>query len=394
MARSEALGIKRLEDMLFVVNDLERSTRFYLDKLDFALAARSTPEHEARTGERTRVFEAGRCRVSVVQPLTPTSPAGRYLKRHPDGITTLIFEVHDVVETFRVLEHRGATIVDDIAWHVDSAGKAEGSSASPGLLPKLGWFDITTAFGEGRFRFIQRSGWAGPNPGLEPVVAPASSNRFGFDQYDHVTSNFLTLKPMVLWCQEVLGLEEYWDIEFHTDDKAGASDHGSGLKSTVLWDPHSGVKFANNEPKRPHFESSQIYTFVVDNRGAGFQHAAITTPDIIGTVRGLGERGVTFMPTPGSYYDLLPSRMEALGVGRIEEDVEVLRELQILVDGKGPGSYLLQIFLKEAAGLYGDEQAGPFFFEIIQRKGDKGFGGGNFRALFESIELEQKKRAG
>lgn len=381
MARSEALGIKRLEDMLFVVNDLERSTRFYLDKLDFALTARSTPALEAKTGERTRVFEAGRCRVSVVQPLVPTSPAGRYLKRHPDGISTLVFEVEDVVETFRVLEQRGATMVDDIAWSVDGAGK-------------LGWFDITTAFGEGRFRFLQRSGWAGPNPGLEPVVAPESSNRFGFDQYDHVTSNFLTLKPMVLWCKEVLGLEEYWDIEFHTDDKAaGDRDHGSGLKSIVLWDPHSGVKFANNEPKRPHFESSQIYTFVVDNLGAGFQHAAITTPDIIGTVRGLRERGVAFMPTPGSYYDLLPGRMEALGVGRVEEDVEVLRDLQILVDGKGPGSYLLQIFLKEAAGLYGDDKAGPFFFEIIQRKGDRGFGGGNFRALFESIELEQKKRA-
>lgn len=406
MARSEALGIKRLEDMLFVVNDLERSTRFYLDKLDFALTARSTPALEAKTGERTRVFEAGRCRVSVVQPLVPTSPAGRYLKRHPDGISTLVFEVHDVVETFRVLEQRGATMVDDIAWAVDGAGNAEGSLAPPGLRSKLGWFDITTAFGEGRFRFLQRSGWAGPNPGLEPVVAPESSNRFGFDQYDHVTSNFLTLKPMVLWCKEVLGLEEYWDIEFHTDDRAapsapsssddkqgGPADHGSGLKSIVLWDPHSGVKFANNEPKRPHFESSQIYNFVVDNLGAGFQHAAITTPDIVETVRGLRERGVSFMPTPGSYYDLLPGRMEALGVGKIEENVDMLRDLQILVDGKGPGSYLLQIFLKEAAGLYGDDKAGPFFFEIIQRKGDRGFGGGNFRALFESIELEQKQRA-
>jgi 4-hydroxyphenylpyruvate dioxygenase len=381
MARSEALGIKRLEDILFVVNDIERSTRFYTERLDFALSARSTPETEARTGERTRVFEADRCRVTVIQPLTATSPAGRYLKRHPDGITTLVFEVADVVETFRVLESRGATIVDDIAW--TRSGDA-----------RLGWFDITTAFGEGRFRFLERSGWQGPNPGLEAVPPPARTNRFGFHMYDHVTSNFLTLKPMVLWCKEVLGLEEYWDIEFHTDDTAAKEgDHGSGLKSIVLWDPHSGVKFANNEPKRPHFESSQIYTFVVDNLGEGFQHAAITTPDIIATVRGLRERGVAFMPTPGSYYDLLPKRMATLGVGQLEEDVEVLRDLQILVDGKGPGSYLLQIFLKEAAGLYHDEKAGPFFFEIIQRKGDKGFGGGNFRALFESIELEQKKRA-
>ncbi len=380
MARSEALGIERLEDIVFVVNDIERSTRFYLDKLDFALTAESTPEHEAKTGERTRVFEAAHCKVSVVMPLTTTSIAGRYLKRHPDGITTLVFAVRDLAETLRVLEARGATLVDEITWH-----ERDGQ--------RLGHFEITTPFGEGRFRFVERQGWQGPNPGLVARPVPASTNRFGFHHYDHVTSNFLTLKPMVLWCKDVLGLEEYWDIEFHTDDVAAHGDHGSGLKSIVLWDPHSGVKFANNEPKRPHFESSQIYTFVVDNLGAGFQHAAITTPDIIATVRGLRARDVAFMPTPGSYYDMLPARMQALGVGVIDEDIEVLRELQILVDGKGPGTYLLQIFLKEAAGLYGDDKAGPFFFEIIQRKGDKGFGGGNFRALFESIELEQKTRA-
>jgi 4-hydroxyphenylpyruvate dioxygenase len=379
MARSEALGIKRLEDIIFIVHDLERSTRFYTEKLDFAWVARSNGESEARTGERTRVFEAGECRVTVVEPLSPTSVSGRYLKRHPDGISTLVFEVHDVAATFAVLESRGATICDEIAWSEQAGGK-------------LGWFEITTPFGEGRFRFIERRAWAGPGPGLEVVPGSKPSNRYGFDAYDHVTSNFLTLKPMVLWCKEVMGLEEYWDIEFHTDDKKEGGDHGSGLKSIVLWDPHSGVKFANNEPKRPHFESSQIYTFVVDNLGAGFQHAAITTRDIISTVRGLREGGVAFMPTPRSYYELLPSRMEKLGVGRIDEDVNVLADLQILVDGKGPASYLLQIFLKEAAGLYGDDKAGPFFFEIIQRKGDKGFGGGNFRALFESIEYEQSKR--
>jgi 4-hydroxyphenylpyruvate dioxygenase len=381
MARSEALGIVRLADVLFHVHDIERSTAFYTGKLDFALTARSTAATESATGETTRVFEAGHIRVTVTSPLRPDSASGRYLKRHPDGIQTLVFQVRDVAETFQVLESRGATLCDDIRWHTQPGGGRTGA------------FEITTPFGEGRFRFVQNDGWTGPDAGLEPVATPATWNRYGFEYYDHITSNFLTLKPMVLWCKEVMGLEEYWDIEFHTDDKAGSNDHGSGLKSIVLWDPHSGVKFANNEPKRPHFEASQIYAFVVDNLGAGFQHAALTTADIITTVRGLREAGVSFMPTPGTYYDLLPSRMENLGVGRIEEDIEKLRALQILVDGKGPGSYLLQIFLQEAAGLYRDDKAGPFFFEIIQRKGDKGFGGGNFRALFESIELEQKTRA-
>jgi 4-hydroxyphenylpyruvate dioxygenase len=104
----------------------------------------------------------------------------------------------------------------------------------------------------------------------------------------------------------------------------------------------------------------------------------------------LRERGLAFMPTPGTYYDALSARLVALGVGAIDEDVSLLRELQILVDGDGPGKYLLQIFLKESSRLYREEAAGPFFYEIIQRKGDQGFGGGNFRALFESIERAQQ----
>jgi 4-hydroxyphenylpyruvate dioxygenase len=96
------------------------------------------------------------------------------------------------------------------------------------------------------------------------------------------------------------------------------------------------------------------------------------------------------MATPGAYYDMLPERLRALTIGSIDEDLAVLRELEILVDGAAPGKYMLQIFLKEAAGLHHDPEAGPFFFEIIQRKGDQGFGAGNFRALFEAIERDQR----
>jgi 4-hydroxyphenylpyruvate dioxygenase len=161
------------------------------------------------------------------------------------------------------------------------------------------------------------------------------------------------------------------------------------LKSIVMWDPGSNVKFANNEPFRPFFKESQINLFAEDNRGDGIQHSALSVGDIIGAVRGLRAAGVEFMPTPGSYFDALPERLKAIGVGGIDESVDVLRELEILVDGGKPRQYLLQIFLKEAAGLYHDPEAGPFFFEIIQRKGDQGFGAGNFRALFEAIEREQ-----
>jgi 4-hydroxyphenylpyruvate dioxygenase len=193
----------------------------------------------------------------------------------------------------------------------------------------------------------------------------------------------------------VLGLEEFWEVQFHTKDAADAkrqaiqAQQGSGLRSVVMKDPRSGVKFANNEPWRPAFKSSQINLFNEDHRGDGIQHAALTVKDILSAVRGMRARQVEFMPTPASYYEALPERIERTGIGRIDEEIATLKDLEILVDGAGQGSYLLQIFLRDSAGLYHEPEAGPFFFEIIQRKGDQGFGAGNFRALFESIEREQ-----
>jgi 4-hydroxyphenylpyruvate dioxygenase len=205
------------------------------------------------------------------------------------------------------------------------------------------------------------------------------------------------MKPALLWMEHVLGFEEFWEVQFHTADAAGEARrqamlaHGSGLRSVVMRDPRSGVKFANNEPWRPAFKTSQINVFNEELRGDGVQHAAITVGDIRSAVRGMRARGVEFMPTPPSYYEMLPERLQRTGVGRIDEELDTLRQLEILVDGGAPGAYMLQIFLKDSAGLYREREAGPFFYEVIQRKGDQGFGAGNFRALFESIEREQRR---
>jgi 4-hydroxyphenylpyruvate dioxygenase len=256
-------------------------------------------------------------------------------------------------------------------------------------------FSITTPFGDTTFRFMERRGYRNLFPGFIATPAAAGAgNRFGFERIDHLTSNFQTMKPALLWMQHVLGLEQLWEIAFHTNDVAAGPtqtrrEHGSGLKSVVMWDPASHVKFANNEPFRPFFKESQINIFAEDNRGDGVQHSALAVIDIVGAVRGLRARGVEFMATPGAYYDVLPERLRRIGVGRIDESIDVLRELEILVDGSAEHAYLLQIFLKEAAGREHDREAGPFFFEIIQRKGDQGFGAGNFRALFEAIERDQ-----
>jgi 4-hydroxyphenylpyruvate dioxygenase len=154
-------------------------------------------------------------------------------------------------------------------------------------------------------------------------------------------------------------------------------------------EPSSGIKFANNEPLRPFFKSSQINIFAEDFRGDGVQHAALAVADIIAPVRGLRAAASSSCP-PRRLLRHAAGPPRAIGVGSIDEDIEVLRGLEILVDGEAKKQYLLQIFLKEAAGLYRDPEAGPFFFEIIQRKGSNGFGAGNFRALFESIERQQR----
>lgn len=382
MAKLESLGIKRIEGIHYYVHDLERSRRFYCGMMDFAETWRSSPELEQRGHQRSAVFEAGDIRVVCSTPLGDGGRAARFLAKHPDGVGTLVFEVEDAERTFRLLEERGGTPIDDVQTFQDDGGT-------------LRQFSITTPFGDCTFRFRERRGYRGFFPGAVPVTPPAGgANRFGFAEVDHVTSNFQTMKPMLLWLEHVMGFEEMWHVEFHTSDVDPARKTGSGLKSIVMWDPASGVKFANNEPSRPFFKASQINIFNEELRGDGVQHVALTVGDIISAVMGLRERQVTFMPTPPSYYEMLPARIEQSGIETIDEDLEVLRDLEILVDGDHHHAYLLQIFLKEAAGLYGDAKAGPFFYEIIQRKGDRGFGAGNFRALFESIEREQQKGKG
>jgi len=378
MTKLAPLGIKRLEGIHYYVHDLERSRQFYTGKLDFAETWRSTPETEGQGKQRAACFQAGDVMVVCSSPVGEGGRAARFLAKHPDGVGTLIFEVEDIDRTFALLEERGGTPIDDVRTFTDDGGT-------------LRQFSITTPFGDTTFRFREHRGYRSLFPGAVPH-AGGGKNKFGFEQIDHVTSNFQTMKPMLLWLEHVLGFERLWEVEFHTSDVDPNRKTGSGLKSIVMWDPASNTKFANNEPARPFFRSSQINIFNEELRGDGVQHVALTVGDILGAVRGLRASGVSFMPTPASYYDMLPERIENSGIKRIDEDINVLRELEVLLDGDHDHAYMLQIFLKESSGLYKDPDAGPFFYEIIQRKGDRGFGAGNFRALFESIEREQQKQ--
>lgn len=373
----ESLGIQRVASLHVFVRDLERSRDHFVDKLDFAEVAISTPQFEADHRARASVVEAGGARFVFIEPLGSKGESFRWLDKHPEGVGRVVFDVEDAEKAFTMLVARGATPVTGIERRIVEGGTVI-------------WFDIATAIGDTLFRFVQHEGRTPVMPDLVRLSARAGSNKYGFSHVDHITSNFLTLQPALSWMEQVMGFEKYWEVSFHTQDVKKGHFAGSGLKSVVMIDPHSGLKFANNEPAQPFFKSSQIFVYCEDNKGPGIQHVALALNDLVGTVKGLRERGLRFMPTPPSYYEMLPARLQELGVEKIDEDIDVLKQLQILVDGHEKGRYMLQIFMPEAASLFNDRQAGPLFIELLQRKGDNGFGGGNFRALFDSIERQQQ----
>ena len=377
---TERLGLLGYDSYHFVVENIERSKKFYTDVLDFKEVARASDDLVQRSGQQSIVFGAGDARVCVSTPLTQASKAARFLTRHPAGVMSLSFRVKSLDHAIQFLEKRGGTLLADPFEAKDDRGGTYKS------------VEIATPLGEVAFRFIERNDYRAFAPGFQDSGAGNAAkpdNRYGIAGVDHVTSNGLTMQPIIAFYKEVLGFEPFWEIKFHTQD-VNKSLGGSGLKSIVMWDPESEVKFATNEPLRPAFRDSQIWKFVEDNHGPGVQHIAFGVKDIISTVVDMKKRGVDFMDTPKSYYLALPDRLAKLGITNVKEHLDELEKHQILLDGQDD-KYMLQIFMREAKTMYSDERAGPFFYEIIQRAGDKGFGYGNFRALFESIERFQKK---
>ncbi len=376
-SKGSGLGIVGYDSYEFVVADAERSRKFYTEMMDIPAVARLDERVAADRGEDAMLFTAGKAKCVCVTPRERGSAADRWLTRHPDGVRTVGLRVRDIEHTRRVLGERGAAFCTDTSDQVDQEGRPYRS------------FDIATPIGEVRFRFVERAAGGLP-PGFSAIEPGAPANANGFQIIDHITSNFLTLEPHVTWLRDVMGFEEYWGVHFHTADINPGSG-GSGLISKVMWDPESGIKLANNEPVTPNYESSQIYTFVEANNGPGVQHVAFHVPVIAPAVENLRRTGIEFLDTPETYYDMMPERLTRQKVTNFNENIAELKRLGILVDGDSD-RYLLQIFMIEGGLLYDDSSAGPFFYEVIQRKGARGFGEGNFRALFESIERDQQQR--
>ena len=387
MAASEELGINGVHSFHYFVHDAERSRVFYEDRFGWHPSHRTSPEVSARTGQNSTVYSAGDIRVAVSTCVPvegrPLPRAGRWLRRHPDGIGSISFAVDDIERAWNFLLQRDATPIHGIEDVRVGHGTQQG---------RFRHFSITTALGDVSFRFLQADDWDGFAPGYE-ALPPAGSggNPVGFSRVDHITCNAQTMAGFKLWLEHVMGMEQCWDIEFHTEDIKQGGDMGTGLRSVVMWDPRSQLKFPINEPLQPFFKEGQINKFIEDNHGAGVQHIALAVENIMDAVAALQKRGIDFLHTPSNYYDSAPGRLADSGVrvSEIAHTMDDLKSLGILIDGSPVNNYLVQIFLKDAMTLYDEAAAGPFFFELIQRCGDQGFGGGNFRALFEAIEREQ-----
>jgi 4-hydroxyphenylpyruvate dioxygenase len=351
-------GVDHIE--LYVGNALQAAF-FYTRAMGFREVAYAGLE----TGTRDRashVVQQGRIRLVLTGALRSDSEIAAHQRRHGDGVKVIALSVPDVDRAYREATARGAE------------GLAEPHSRSD----EHGTVRLATirAYGETVHTFVARSGYRGAFlPGYEPVSNGTEDSGMLLG-IDHVVGN-VELGRMDEWVryyEDVFGMREM--IHFSDED---ISTEYSALMSKVVSDGRGVVKFPLNEPAEGR-RRSQIDEYLEFYEGAGAQHIAVATRDIVGTVAEMRRRGVEFLTIPDAYYDEVPSR-----VPEVIEQLADLREQGILVDRDDEG-YLLQIFTKPV----GDRPT--VFFEVIERHGARGFGDGNFKALFEAIEREQDRR--
>jgi 4-hydroxyphenylpyruvate dioxygenase len=351
-------GIHHVE--LYVGNALQ-AAYYYAHAFGFRRVAYRGLE----TGTRdlvSHVLQQGRIRLVLTGALHSDSPIAAHQHKHGDGVRVIALSVPSVDNAYREATARGATGVEAPHERSDERGTV-----------KLATIET---YGETLHTFVERGGYDGPFlPGYEPVANGGDDSEMLL-AIDHIVGN-VELGSMERWVkyyEDVFGMTEM--IHFSDED---ISTEYSALMSKVVSDGKGLVKFPINEPAEGK-RKSQIDEYLEFYEGPGAQHIAVATRDIVGTVADMRRRGVEFLTIPPAYYEDVPTR-----VPEVAEQLVDLREQGILVDRDDEG-YLLQIFTKPI----GDRPT--MFFEIIERHGARGFGDGNFKALFEAIEREQERR--
>ena len=354
------LGIDHVE---YYVGNARQAAHYYSKAFGFSVTAYSGPETKVRD-RASWVLEQGEARLVMTGAMGPESPIARHVLEHGDGVRDVTFRVPDAAHAFEYATGQGARGVLEPIILEDENGKVVRSSIA--------------AYGETLHSFIERDNYSGPFlPGYrsEPAI-PDEGPEVGIELIDHIVCN-VELGKMNEWAQfyrRVLGFDQL--VHFRDDQ---ISSEYTALMSKVMWDGVGRVKLPINEPA-PGKKKSQIEEYLEFYRGPGVQHIAMLSKDIITTVDALRRRGVRFIRVPETYYEALRGR-----IGTIDESMQDVERLNILADRDEEG-YLLQIFTRPV------QDRPTFFLEIIERHGSRGFGVGNFKALFEAIEREQAKR--
>jgi 4-hydroxyphenylpyruvate dioxygenase len=378
MTAQNPLGLKKIHHVEFYVGNAKQAEFYYRKAFGFSRAGYSGLE----TGNRevtSYLMRQVNINFVLTTPLSPEHPAAEHIKQHGDGVRDIAFQVEDADHAFNEAVKRGAKpVTEPHDWSDENGSVRHAAIATYGdtIHSFISYGVSSPHVSKGSANGHSTYDYHGPFlPGF--VEQKVEGDGVGIMLVDHIVGN-VELGKMNHWCdfyRDVLGFFRY--ITF--DDKDISTEY-SALMSIVMSDGQHNIKFPINEPAESKKGISQIQEYINYYRSAGAQHIALLCRDIRSAVAKLAENGVEFLTVPDSYYDELPSR-----VGEIDEDIDSLRKLGILVDRDEEG-YLLQIFTKPV------EDRPTVFYEILQRKGCKGFGKGNFKALFVSIEEEQRRR--
>jgi len=356
------LPLKGTDHVEFFVGNARQAAYFYRAAFGMKLVAYAGPE----TGRRDRasyVLQQGKVRFVFTTALRPDNFIANHVSQHGDGVRSIALWVDDARQSWHETTSRGARSVEEPHVLEDENGTAVVASIA--------------AYGDTLHSFVERSAYTGPFlPGYRAMPEDTVARPVGLLHIDHCVGNvgWNAMNDWVKFYEDVMGFGLYQ----HFDDNDISTEY-SALMSKVMANGNGYVKFPINEPAEGK-RKSQIEEYLDFYGGPGVQHIALATANILETVSLMKQQGVDFLTVPHSYYTELQGR-----VGKIDEPIDELERLGILVDRDNEG-YMLQIFTRPV------EDRPTLFYEIIQRKGSRSFGKGNFKALFEAIEREQASR--
>ena len=360
MTTEDLFPIQGIDYIQFLVGNARQAAHYYR-----ALGFKPVAFMGLETGQRDRVsyvVQQGEVRFVFTGALGPDSPIADHVKQHGDGVYDVALRVPDAEEAFRVAVERGAKGVTEPEVLEDEHGKIVRAAIA--------------TYGETIHSLVSRRDYSGPFfPGYQPIPADDTTG-FGIANIDHVVGN-VELGKMDEWVGFYERIMGFTELRHFSDDEI--STEYSALMSKVVWDGEGKIKLPINEPAEGK-RKSQIEEYLEYYRSPGVQHIAMTTEDIVATVEKMRDAGIDFLRVPGTYYEDVKAR-----IPEIADKIDALQRNGILAD-KDEEGYLLQIFSKPV------QDRPTVFFEVIERHGSRGFGAGNFKALFEAIEREQAAR--